>query len=1397
MADEDLSKPAFRYPSSGKRPERLNQSRDVNVPLQLARGWAAGTLGLPGDIESLVRLLPGLDETPVLPTSDFYREWLPGYDPKPAAQAMSGLGALAGGVGATKVAREGVGAVKRATDVDAIKRYIRSAQQSSGLPGSQVIKPKGGNWLTGDVERQTERLKQVEIDRDVAEELGIGREAENTAALNNWVDKKLNKYIKNEMGTPEDPVRALAERGVLHFEPQQVFGDAPSTLMRKRAGVGMPTPLFGKSETARRWEALADRAIDPYPAGSYKYGSLDENFRATNPWLEKVPDEALVYKAKGLQREMGFDHLIDELRNSVNPESGLPANLRWSAKDLEKVTVPQAVERVAKINEWRAAQKAEADAAKARNPATFVVKEYPEQKMQWVELKTPEGGELPEGTRRKQSSSTQGGLEVPGVGFVEAKYDPKTGLDWEKAEKDAKKLMGRKPLEDALKYEGETMGHCVGGYCPDVMEGRSRIYSLRDKKGEPHVTIEAQPMRNYGAEAARMKMAGASDEEIAAFFANPPQEITQIKGKGNRAPKEEYLPMVQDFVRGGNWSQVGDLKNTGLYRKGDFIDEFSPDQLDAAGKGEYLTMDEIKKLREGKAWKPIDTDASWGDVQADLPPPNYAEGGPVSLASITDKIADQLMLTGMDRDQAILQASRMADAKMQEQKMAAGGFVKLLKGAAKGAEKGAEATKTVEKAATKAPRDEALETARKNAVKMLGLPENNTAMDRAKALGFDTDAYHATGADFRSFKINPYRGAVSVAATPSGAMKGSQAGAADLTGSGRSSIIPLLMRSQGIQGLSLPKKQQDFFSSLPNKASEAQVEKLMEDAPKGAYWSTFFTEVKNADGTFSYIKKLPPKMSFADVQKTQRGADSMSVANWGDESWTAKRVANEGDTGWLQRDESGISASIVDPTILRSRFAAFDPARVNENDLLGRADPRLLGALAAGTAGATMAGASRDRQKEEKKKDADKGMAAGGAVRRAAQAAVKAAEKAAEAKQPVPLVLPPAKPMTKEEMRPIAQRMASQMTGEFVRPDPKMSFNPAGKSRKIFEREKNLPVGVVYKAPETPAPIVDIEKQQGSVLVGVPGDPTIGSAARAGTLMQVPVGTAELKRLGDVELEQGVQLFGGPRYGAGMPDQHFWASGLGAARAIQNRITDLSKVHEAPVLGQYIKMSPESTNFALHNLDALLAYQQPEKLSKTKREMLEREIRKGSPKYGSFPGFAGFDDPIDVLLQAQVDSNLRKHVAETLMKPTVTEKLGLRPGSDVLFGITEPSLRNIETGASGFSVGKMAPGADLSKYPTAHPTYDVDIPGQFIGQTKYPIPAEVAFPSSMSYARSQLKPGVQEFNMLKFIGPREKIDQQYIDQMKMYEELMKEYTGKKKGGAVKKPKAGALAQATR
>ena len=182
------------------------------------------------------------------------------------------------------------------------------------------------------------------------------------------------------------------------------------------------------------------------------------------------------------------------------------------------------------------------------------------------------------------------------------------------------------------------MGHCVGGYCSDVVEGRSKIYSLRDKKGQPHVTIETRPMENYELEAAKMKRAGASPEEIAAFFENPPQEIVQIKGKANRAPNAEYLPAVQDFVRSGNFGKIGDLKNAGLVQLPDkrliTNEQFDEGIQRMTGEGEPSINAEWfqRQIKNNPSWWENARDAFEGFSRGGQVR-GYAEGGQVSGAN--------------------------------------------------------------------------------------------------------------------------------------------------------------------------------------------------------------------------------------------------------------------------------------------------------------------------------------------------------------------------------------------------------------------------------------------------------------------------------------------------------------------------------------------------------------------------------------------------------------------------------------------------------------------------------------------------------------------------------------------------------------------------------------------
>ena len=405
------------------------------------------------------------------------------------------------------------------------------------------------------------------------------------------------------------------------------------------------------------------------------------------------------------------------------------------------------------------------------------------------------------------------------------------------------------------------------------------------------------------------------------------------------------------------------------------------------------------------------------------------------------------------------------------------------------------------------------------------------------------------------------------------------------------------------------------------------------------------------------------------------------------------------------------------------------------------------------------------------------GGMAGGGIRRLMSEGIEGAIKAGKTAEKVKQYATPAKferaPVkTKAEVEALAQRMAPQFLGEFVR-KPESTFSVAGKSMKQYKREKDLPI--VYGG-ERPTPdVFDITKHEGEVMVGVPGDPTIAHRT--------------LEQIGDIRPDAPVELHGGPLYGL---EGEFWASGKGPATGLQAVARRGSEAYGGvPVVGQYIRM-PEGTPYALHTTDALLSFQRPEMLGKRKLEQLNAEIRRGNLK-NKFPEFVGFEDPDLVLLQAQDNPNLRKHINNVLLKPTTAEKYGLYPGPDIDAAITEAGLRNLETGATGFSVGRLFPESKLIE--SAHPTYEFDIPGRMIGQTKYPQPYELTFPDALKFAREGLKPGVGEFGMLKMIGPRQIIDAQLVDEINMYQEAMKKLTGKKKGGTVKKAVGGGVMSA--
>jgi len=387
---------------------------------------------------------------------------------------------------------------------------------AGGVPGAAmaVVKPRGGNWYTGSGSKMESAIKDL-----LKGQNGRGVSIEGLA-LNKWLEGPLQRYVKRDMATEADPIRKLLELDppASHRNMPALLASAEEPWIAKRAlnnrfAHGFPREGIAKSGYARAWETISDGMLTSNPASLIQKDSwMPPEHPMRADWVNKLHPDEPIYDFAGDEAPdwLGFRHLRDELWNAVRAGSDLPENLRLKPEDFQQMGIEKAVRHVADINNWRAGPKAAASQEMLSGPGVKLLREYPENNpkgLRWVELNDD--------------------------------YTSYKDMD-----EDAAMEAAAGAVQKQLQYEGDTMGHCVGGYCDDVLSGTARIFSLRDAKGEPHVTIEVAPT-DIG------------------------DVIQQIKGKQNLPPKDEYLPFVQDFIRkpyhGGQWyDEIGDLDSTGL-----------------------------------------------------------------------------------------------------------------------------------------------------------------------------------------------------------------------------------------------------------------------------------------------------------------------------------------------------------------------------------------------------------------------------------------------------------------------------------------------------------------------------------------------------------------------------------------------------------------------------------------------------------------------------------------------------------------------------------------------------------------------------------------------------------------------------------------------------------------
>ena len=510
-----------------------------------------------------------------------------------------------------------------------------------------AVKPKGGNWapplgsrdsvtmsvnpikrnpdvISGDMINQAagEDLWSKMVDMDVYQHpsswLRENRPdvlnklmGEEKGAVNKWLDTKLEKYIRNDMGTPDDPIRLAHEEGFSHI-PGNAADDLGTWLpedvaaMRVKAGypeegfavkrhaeAGFPEAAEANTRKAEMWENLADTEITASPAGAYQEqfrmarespsfvanGKQAISMAERNPWIEKLDRETPIYKIDrpmDLNENLGFNHMADEIENMLDPESGLPAALRMTPQQLDKVSVKQMVEKVDAVNKWRAEEASKAELGDMMGNLTA--------------------------TPRMQVPDTQlSFVKEPGMTWIDI---PAT------VDKSAMKLCTTIGRQAGWCTQGEGLAKRYGS-------GNNSLTTLIDAEGRPHAQAmmskpnqssydawfqkhkdtpevdeflnwEGQPNVTGGLDQrylAWAKETGRPIEQVA-------QDITELKPvenafsserareymKRDPAYKEKITDSVLKFLNAGNWGKVNDLHHY------DIVDLQNPDIVKRALK---------------------------------------------------------------------------------------------------------------------------------------------------------------------------------------------------------------------------------------------------------------------------------------------------------------------------------------------------------------------------------------------------------------------------------------------------------------------------------------------------------------------------------------------------------------------------------------------------------------------------------------------------------------------------------------------------------------------------------------------------------------------------------------------------------------------------------------------
>lgn len=510
--------------------ERVSPGQFIRGGLDTAAGMLKGAtqaaIGMPGDIESLIRMGVGSKRDTVLPTTDDVKRTIDRFAPLnlPADPGTGGrtaaeyFGEFMSPAAATKPLVRGAQAVGEGA-VEGFRRAEKAVEepvrrtmerggkaaemlQSFSTVPSYAVRPPGGNVFPEQIDeivasREVQRaLDEVPANRrdDVAE----------------FIATKGRKYFQKDFASTKDPLYdALKEGRILPLTETAQFRD----YMLSAAREGNPRAL---EDLARNYDMAMEPLIvtRPVPEG------VDRMEQRMERLMQE--DEALARFVRNLQEAPGA---------ALPPERQIP----------NRYNLFKTQERVEGYPLSRPLTSDELKAVERGDPFYSLDRSYSIPSFMRPDSIANELAQIPP-ERLKNMSYPEAVIAVNQPARFRADWSAavKRARDGKDVPKDVK-MFGLSPqpivkgdkgawhqLRDprATEMEGTIMGHSVAGYSRTgsyghggleaFQSGRAKVYSLRDSKGDPRVTVEVLDTPDG-------------------------MEVTQIKGRYNAGPRESEV----------------------------------------------------------------------------------------------------------------------------------------------------------------------------------------------------------------------------------------------------------------------------------------------------------------------------------------------------------------------------------------------------------------------------------------------------------------------------------------------------------------------------------------------------------------------------------------------------------------------------------------------------------------------------------------------------------------------------------------------------------------------------------------------------------------------------------------------------------------------------------------